>query len=107
MMPNSEFSVSLLNSKLASSREAGIPILLARSDVKKALNAFLAGEITKEEIADWAEFYDANDYVEFETNELIPDVIFEISSPEINGWLDEDRAKGWLSLLTNPNSQDI
>lgn len=98
-MAESEFSLDVLHAKLAAAKEAGQSLLLSSSDVARALNAFLAGEITKEEIADWAEFYDANDGVEFETNEAIPDVIFGISSPEINGWLDDARARELLSEL--------
>ena len=101
-MTKSEFSVRELYLKLASSRDAGKPISLSTSDIVRALNAFLAGEITKEEIAEWAEFYDANEDVEFEDNEAIPDVIFNMSSPEINGWLDDVRAHELLLLLSSP-----
>jgi|GEM_PF-1991000 len=98
-MADSEFSIEALRSTLAASKEAGSPLLLSIFDVVKALNAFLVGEITKEEIADWADFYDANDDVVFEANEAIPNVIFDIANPEINGWLDDARAKELLSLL--------
>lgn len=98
-MADSQFSLDVLHAKLATAKEAGQSLLLSSSDVARALNAFLAGEITKEEIADWAEFYDANDGVEFEANEAIPNVIFGISSPEINGWLDDARARELLFEL--------
>lgn len=99
-MENSEFSMTALRSKLASSKESGSPILLSIADIEMALSAFISREINEEEIARWAEFYDANDAVVFESNEIIPDVVFEISSPEINGWLDEARARKLLLRLT-------
>ncbi|WP_422506593.1 hypothetical protein [Stenotrophomonas sp. GZD-301] len=98
-MTDSEYSLDVLHAKLAAAEESGQWLLLSSLEVARALNAFLAGEITKEEIADWAEFHDANDGVAFETNEAIPAVIFAISSPEINGWLDNARARQLLSDL--------
>jgi len=101
-MNTSEFSLSALRSKLASSKEEGIPLFLSRSDIARALTAFLAGEIDENEVADWAEFYDANEAVEFESDAAIPEVLFDLSSPEINGRLDKARAREWLSRLLPP-----
>lgn len=99
MANNLEYSVSELRSRLSALKAVGGSLFLSRVDIAKALKAFIASEIDAEEIAAWAEFYDANDGVVFEQNPLIPDVIFDLSSPEINGQLDEERAKHWLNLL--------
>ncbi|WP_396614776.1 hypothetical protein ACHZ97_09670 [Lysobacter soli] len=104
-MPRSEFSLPTLRSLLAASRESGVPLVLSIADIIKALSAFVAGEMTREEIADWADFYDANDDVTFADDESVPDVIFEVANPEINGWLDEPRAREILVLLHSRNQE--
>jgi hypothetical protein len=99
-MKQSKLSVSTLHASLVASRSLGRKLFLSVSDLEEALTAFLRGEISKEEIADWAEFYDANDDVVFETDEIMSTVLFEISSSDINGWLDEERAEELRSSLT-------
>jgi lysyl-tRNA synthetase class II len=99
-MKKSKFSVSTLHESLVASRSLGRKLFLSISDLEEALTAFLRGEISKEEIADWAEFYDANDDVVFETDEIMSTILFEISSPDINGWLDEARAEELRLSLT-------
>ena len=99
-MVSPEFSVDALRAKQLAAKEVGVPMFLSLADVSAALMAFLSGELSTGEIADWAEFYDANDDVVFESDEVLPNVLFEISSPEINGWLDNERAKRLLSEVS-------
>jgi hypothetical protein len=58
----------------------------------------LSGELSKEALAEWAEFFDANEDVDFEPERLV-DIVFEMSSPEINEWMDDERARDLLLQL--------
>lgn len=99
MTPHPDFSVDRLRSKIAELRRNGELLLLSSSDIVFAIEAFLAGEITKEDLSRWADFYDANDDVVFEEGCSISDIIFDLASPEINGWIDVDRALKFLATL--------
>ena len=57
----------------------------------RSLDAFLDGNVSAAEVHEWAEGYDANDNIEFEV-EALKDVVFELTSPEINGALSVARA---------------
>lgn len=98
-MASFKFDLDRLRSSLVALKEAGELLPLSIAEVAGVLSAFVVGEISKEEIADWAEFYDGNEDVVLESDDLIPDVLFELSSPEINGWLQEVRARELISML--------
>ena len=66
-------------------------VVLSVSDVIRSLDEYLDGNVSATEIHDWAESYDANDDIEFEV-ESLAHVVFELTSPEINGELTEVRA---------------
>jgi hypothetical protein len=100
-MINSNYSVATLQSKVASAKSRGVEFTLLSSDVASILSAFLAGQISEEDVANWAEFFDGNDDVEFEPGKSIPDVLFELSSPEINGRLEVQRAQELLITLSD------
>ena len=61
----------------------------------------MAGSLTNQNVVEWADFFDVNEDVELESNVLLPDVLFELSSPEINGELDVDRAGKLVEILSN------
>ncbi|PNS09846.1 hypothetical protein Lysil_1480 [Lysobacter silvestris] len=55
-------------------------------------------ELNKKGVEDWAENNDANDSIEF-SSDLVRDLVFELSSPEINGELSDERALQLIEIL--------
>jgi hypothetical protein len=72
-------------------RPAASVVVLSIADVIRSLDEYLVGNVSAWELHDWAESYDANDDIEFEV-EALKDVVFELTSPEINGALSMARA---------------
>lgn len=99
-MINSDVSLTTLQANLALSQKRGEPFTISSSDVASVLSAFLVGDISERDLVKWADFLDGNEDVEFEPNRMIPDVLFELSSPEINGRLEEQRARELLILMS-------
>lgn len=98
----SKFSIESLRSIVSVAMERdGKSFMLTHSMVIEVLEAFIAGSIGKQDVAEWAEFFDVNEDVELESDALLPDVLFELSSPEINGGLDVDRARELVWSLAN------
>ncbi len=89
----SEVQVAKLNNQL---------FLLTHTAAIEVISAFLSGSISKEELADWADFFDINEDVELESEEILPNILFELANPEINSWPDYERAMQLLGLLTRP-----
>jgi hypothetical protein len=89
---------SELQDQVRAARLRGEQYILSREAVEKILKSFLAGELSKEALAEWAEFFDANEDVDFEPERLV-DIVFEMSSPEINEWMDDERARDLLLQL--------
>jgi len=60
--------------------------VLRLEDVYRALGRYEEGLLSGEQLQDWSEFLEMNDYVEYERGreEIIADVLFRLSSPEIN-----------------------
>lgn len=100
-MSASKFSVGLLRSMVSEATNSGKNFVLNRSSVVEVLQAFVARSLTRQNVVDWAEFFDVNEDVELESDALLPDVLFELSSPEINGELDLDRARKLIVILSN------
>lgn len=99
-MSNSKFSVDKLRSAVSAARDSQAgEFVVTTAALIEVLEAFLSGLIDKEDVAIWAEFFDANEDVELESDKLLPSIIFELSSPEINGYLDSRRAAQILRLL--------
>jgi hypothetical protein len=66
-------------------------VVLSVADVIRSLDEYLDGNVSATEMHDWAESYDANEDIEFEV-EALTRIVFELTSPEINGALTEVRA---------------
>lgn len=96
---NLDFSVDQLRLRTVELRRNGELLPLSSSDIISAVEAFLLGNITKEELSEWADFYDGNDDVVFEEGYPISDIIFDLANPEINDWIDADRALKYLATL--------
>ena len=99
-MTPSKFSVEALRSMVSAATRSGKDFVLSRSAVIEVLQVFIAGSLSGQGVADWAEFFDTNEDIELESDEILPDVLFELSSPEINGELDVDRARKLIVILS-------
>lgn len=98
-MTSSKFSIETLHSLVSASTGSGKSFVLNVSAVIEVLQAFIAGTLNSQNVAEWADFFDVNEDVELESDVLLPDVLFELSSPEINGELNVDRARELVVLL--------
>lgn len=81
----------------------GRPFPVSIVFVAGLLEAFLSGDISSEEISEYAEFLDVNDDIEFD-DVVCADVVFRMSSPEINGDMTADRAADLLGELRRPST---
>jgi hypothetical protein len=72
-------------------RPAVSGVVLSTADVIRSLDEYLNGNVSAAEVHEWAEGYDVNEDIEFEVQALTR-VVFELTSPEINGALTMVRA---------------
>jgi hypothetical protein len=98
-MTSPKFSIDKVRSDVLAAKVSGRIYVLSSIDVAEVLQQFLVGLIRREDVAEWAEFFDVNEDVELESDEVLPSVLFELSSPEINGWPDQVRVKELIALL--------
>lgn len=104
-MTASKYSVETLRSIVSAATKSGRDFVLERSAVIEVLQAFVAGSLTSQGVAEWAEFFDVNEHIELESDVSLPDVLFELSSPEINGELDVDRARKLIMILSHADAR--
>ncbi|UHQ19727.1 hypothetical protein LVB87_00725 [Lysobacter sp. KIS68-7] len=72
-------------------RPAASGVVLSIADVIRSLDEYLDGNVSAAEVHEWAEGYDVNEDIEFEV-EALTGVVFDLTSPEINGALTVARA---------------
>jgi len=65
---------------------AGKPVVLEWSNVTSAMRRFIGGEVTSAELTAWAELVTGLSGIEYASEEegVIEDVLFRLSTPEIN-----------------------
>ena len=73
--------------------------MLTRAEVARTLEAYIAGQISDDDLAGWAELSDINETVDLEDDELLPASLFELSSPEINNRASASRARELIKQL--------
>lgn len=73
-------------------------VQIGRHDVVRLLSEFLAGRLSAEEVALWAEALEVRDDVGREQDERrrINGFLFELANPAMNGRLTTARAREWL-----------
>jgi len=98
-------SVDNFRSHVDSAKKAGRIHLITCLTVRCAIQAWLDGIISKEQLSEWVDFIDVNEDVELQFDEVMSDVIFELASPEINGWPDQKRAFELLDLLNGVDAR--
>lgn len=79
----------ILRENKVPSQEASASLRLA--DVDRALEHYARGAFSEEWIQEWAEVLEMNEHVDYErgVEDVIADVLFRLSSPEINGALNQ------------------
>lgn len=62
-------------------------IILNKSDIVAAIDSFLAGDLDAAGLEEWAERYEMDDNVEYAEVDIdvIPNALFMLATPEING----------------------
>ncbi|MDQ6713731.1 MAG: hypothetical protein M3Z28_11170 [Candidatus Dormibacteraeota bacterium] len=77
-------------------------VTLTRGDARNALDRYLDGAISTEELEQWANAIEGRDDIGFESGseELLKDFVFQISTPEITRRLGKAVATEWRERLT-------
>lgn len=75
--------------------EASPVVLLCRADVDQALKRYVDGGLTERQLHEWAELLEMNDNIDYEAGEeeAIADVLFRLSTPDINEPISENLAR--------------
>ena len=71
---------------------------LTADNLRRALDGFLAGELDSSAVADWADFFEVRDDVDFDST-AVADAIFELANPALEGRLNAERARELLRAL--------
>ena len=76
--------------------------LVEQLTIRSLLGRFLDEKITAEELSQFAELLDGNEAVDYESEqrEIIADVLFDLSSPEINGEITHEKVRSILDGFT-------
>ncbi|GAA4694854.1 hypothetical protein [Streptomyces buecherae] len=76
-------------------------VYLTRADAADILARFLAGEFSADDFSEWAEAVHGLDTIGVEEgyDDLLIQLIFEISTPELFCPVDEETGKRWLSEI--------
>jgi hypothetical protein len=67
--------------------------ILTRKDIVEKIDQCISGLLTKEDLENWADHFELNENFEYESKyeKIIADVLFHLSSPDINGDLTVER----------------
>jgi hypothetical protein len=70
--------------------------------ILNVLNRYEIGDINSGEVREWAELIECKDYIDIPlNNEIITDILFILSTPEINYPLTIERSKELQKLLAS------
>jgi hypothetical protein len=73
-------------------------VVFGGRQISRALAMFLAGEIDTRDLERWADAIEGRDDVEYDPSHspAVADFLFEVSTPQVNGELTDERAHEWL-----------
>jgi hypothetical protein len=74
---------------------------IGRPDARAALAKFTAGEISADELLQWAEAIECREDVGF-TDDLVSKLIFALATPEINEPISPESIAAWQTRLDLP-----
>ncbi len=82
-------------------RQPTTVVVLGLADVDRALRLYEEGLLSGEQLQEWAEILEMNDHVEYERDaeEAVANLLFSLSSPEINEPITRalvGRMRAWL-----------
>jgi hypothetical protein len=77
-------------------------VTLTRADARKAVDSYLAGDLSAKGLEQWSDAVEGRDDVGFEdgSEDLLREFVFRFSSPEIEGPINEAVAAEWKDRLT-------
>ncbi len=81
----------------------GEPVLLRKEHIAHALNCFVDGIITAGDLEVWAELIEGRPGIDFETSaeDELSEILFQISTPEINGPVSIEKCQRMLEQLSS------
>jgi hypothetical protein len=73
-------------------------VVFGGQQITRALEMFLAGEVNPRDLEQWADAIEGRDDIEYEPSRSpeVAEFLFDISTPQINGALTQDRASEWM-----------
>lgn len=74
-------------------------LVITRTHLLEALKKSLDGKITLRDLVQWTNIIEFRDDLDFE-NELLQEIVFELSSPEINGEITKKRLQEMIKALS-------
>ena len=74
-------------------------IALSRSALSQFVARYLNGELTESELQEIGDLLEMTVEYEDGNQGLIAQVLFEVSSPEVNGQINQQRATEWKAML--------
>jgi hypothetical protein len=76
-------------------------VVLTRGDARAMLERHLQGELTGDDLSDWADQVEARDDIGFEAGhaDALRELIFELANPPIRAEPTTDAARRWLTAL--------
>lgn len=79
-------------------------VVLTRADAISALRRFVGGELTSEDVEQWADAIEGRDDVGLDpqAESLIQDLLFELANPAITRALTPTLASEWIDRLSQP-----
>lgn len=79
----------------------GAMFVLKKEHIKNVLSLFLESSISKQAVYRWADFFEMRDDVDYPESEyqILQKTIYELATPELEGDLDENRAREILSAI--------
>jgi hypothetical protein len=83
-------------------------VVFTASHARSALERFLAGELSRVELQDWAELIQGREDVDIEESnrERLVEFLVEISTPELFREVTAQTAKEWLDRLADTDGRD-
>jgi len=77
----------------------GVAVMLTMAHIKHALQRRIDGEITAKDLELWADLVEGRPGIEYEDEEQCSDLLFQLSTPEINQPLSADACHRILAAL--------
>ena len=74
-------------------------MIISKDDFLRVLKKCRDGQITPEELTNWADAITLRDDIGFETDEML-EIIFELANPEVNGQISKGRLEEMIKELS-------